>query len=237
MGAYTFTNCESGKVLDLANGSTSDGSNVLQYSSNGGANQRWRVEYVSGGWKITSAVSSSTVLTVSGGAKNGANVCVSKNNGSASQRFTFAATTYIPSDQQQMVWKAQGYYSSTNWLILADTTNNKVAVFSGSRGSWTIQKFWGCTSGAFSTPTKTGEFTVGSKGYSFGEEHGYSCYYWTQFYGAYLFHSVKYYANTRNIVDGRLGVNASAGCLRLQIDNAKWIYDNIPRGTKVIVYR
>lgn len=236
-GTYSFENCETGKVLDLANGSTASGSNVIQYASNAGKNQRWRIEYVSGGWKVTSALSSSAILTISGGARSGANVCISDSSSVSTQRFTFGATTYIPSNQKAMVWKAQNYYSGTNWLILADTTNNKVAVFSGSRGNWSIRKFWDCTSGAYSTPTVTGEFTVGSRGYSFGEEHGYSCYYWTQFYGAYLFHSVKYYANTRNIMDGRLGVNASAGCLRLQIENAKWIYDTIPRGTKVVVYR
>ena len=140
-------------------------------------------------------------------------------------------------DEQEMTWKAQQYYSSTNWLILADTTNNHVAIFSGSAGNWKLQKYWSCTSGAPSTPTVTGQFTIGSRGYSFGEEHGYSCYYWTQFRGAYLFHSVKYYANTRNIMDGRLGVNASAGCIRLDIDNAKWLYDYIPGGTKVVVYK
>ena len=33
-------------------------------------------------------------------------------------------------------------------------------------------------------------------------------------------------------MDGRVGIPLSHGCVRLQIDNAKWIYDNIPRGTK-----
>ena len=37
-------------------------------------------------------------------------------------------------------------------------------------------------------------------------------------------------------MDGRLGMGLSHGCVRLQIDNAKWIYDNIPRGSKVVVY-
>ena len=38
------------------------------------------------------------------------------------------------------------------------------------------------------------------------------------------------------ITDGRLGINASHGCVRLSIENAKWIYNTIPSGTKVIVY-
>lgn len=50
--------------------------------------------------------------------------------------------------------------------------------------------------GAPSTPTPTGEYTVTGKGYSFG--HGYTCYYYTQFYGDYLFHSIPYYQGTFN---------------------------------------
>ena len=63
-----------------------------------------------------------------------------------------------------------------------------------------------------------------------------SRYYFTQFYGDYLFHSVLYYQNSNRVMDGRLGINASHGCVRLAIENAKWIYDTIPRGTKVVTY-
>ena len=38
-------------------------------------------------------------------------------------------------------------------------------------------------------------------------------------------------------MDGRVGVGVSHGCVRLQLENARWIYNNISRGTKVIVYR
>lgn len=77
--------------------------------------------------------------------------------------------------------------------------------------------------------------TVQGKGKSFGS--GYTCWYYTQFYGNYLFHSVLYKQGSMSvIIDGRLGINASHGCVRLNINNAKWIYDNIPRGTKVVVY-
>lgn len=72
------------------------------------------------------------------------------------------------------------------------------------------------------------------KGYVFG--HGYSCYYYTQFYNDYLFHSVLYNEGTRVVQDGRLGQHLSHGCVRLAIENAKWIYDNIPCGTKVVIW-
>lgn len=55
-------------------------------------------------------------------------------------------------------------------------------------------------------------------------------------YGNYLFHSVLYSKYNGSLMDGRVGIPLSHGCVRLQIDNAKWIYDNIPRGTKVVIY-
>ena len=234
-GAFAVTNCQSGRALDVSGSSVAPATNVLQWSSSGGANQRWRAVYRPGGWALVSALDPSLVLTLAGGASQGSNAVVDRDSGSSSQRFTFRATTYIPSDRQEMVWKAQGYYSSTNWLILVDNTNNKVGIFNGSRGNWNLVQFWTCTTGKASTPTVLGEYQVGSRGYSFG--HGYTCYYWTQFYNDYLFHSVLYDENTFRIQDGRLGQNLSHGCVRLDINNAKWIYSNIPTRTKVVSYR
>lgn len=137
--------------------------------------------------------------------------------------------------KDQMHLRALAYASNTRYLILVDTTANRVGIYSGSVGKWNEVKKWVCTTGAKSTPTVKGTFTVQGKGKSFGS--GYTCWYYTQFYGNYLFHSVLYKQGSMSvIIDGRLGINASHGCVRLNINNAKWIYDNIPRGTKVVVY-
>lgn len=148
-----------------------------------------------------------------------------------------ASKTSSKSLEDVMLAKAQGYSSSTKWLILIDCTNNKTAVFTGSKGNWTLHRFMDCSTGASVSPTVKGSFTVGNRGTHFGEEKGYTCWYWTQFYGDYLFHSVLYepYSKTE-IQDGRLGMNLSHGCVRMDIADAKWIYDTIPRGTKVISY-
>ncbi|MFG2942925.1 family 43 glycosylhydrolase [Streptomyces sp. NPDC048282] len=42
--AYTLVNRNSGKCLDVAGGNTADGTNVFQWTCNGGGNQKWRVE-------------------------------------------------------------------------------------------------------------------------------------------------------------------------------------------------
>lgn len=135
---------------------------------------------------------------------------------------------------QDMFNWAQDYSSATNYLILVDTQNCRVGIYYGRYGAWAPVKEFICSPGAPSTPTVKGQFTVQDKGYVFGS--GYSCYYYTQFYNDYLFHSVLYYQDTFRIQDGRLGQHLSHGCVRLAIENAKWIYDNIPRGTKVVVW-
>ncbi len=131
--------------------------------------------------------------------------------------------------------KAQSYSSSTNWLILVDTSRCITSIYTGYVGNWSLNRRYVCAPGKASTPTVLGEYQVYGKGYSFG--HGYTCYYYTQFYGDYLFHSSPYYVNSNRVKDPTMGVPASAGCVRLEIQNAKWIYDNIPYGTKVVTYR
>lgn len=132
---------------------------------------------------------------------------------------------------------AQPERSATKWLILVDTKRCKVGIFYGSKGNWKLNRMMDCAPGKSSTPTKKGRFTVGSKGYYFDSGSA-RCFYFTQFSGNYLFHSVLYYQNPRptSVMDGRVGMGLSHGCVRLKLGNAKWIYDNIPRGTKVYIW-
>ena len=124
--------------------------------------------------------------------------------------------------------------SPTGYLIAVDRDNRQVGIYQGSAGNWSNVVTWSCTVGAPSTPTITGTFYVGDKGYYFVSNEGFTCYYYTQISGAYLFHSVLYRGNS--LADGRLGMALSHGCVRLHIDNAHWIYDNIPRHTKIVIY-
>ena len=146
-----------------------------------------------------------------------------------------ASGAMVPSDMAMMTAKAQAYTSNTNNLILVDRARCRVAIFNGRLGAWNLSQFWQCAPGAASTPTVAGTFTVQSKGYYFDSGSA-RCYWYTQFYGNYLFHSVLYSKYNGSLMDGRVGIPLSHGCVRLEIQNAKWIYDNIPRGTKVVVY-
>lgn len=55
-----------------------------------------------------------------------------------------------------------------------------------------------------------------------------------------LFHSVWYYKMDETTLSAtqynKLGTSASHGCIRLTVEDAKWIYDNCPIGTTVEIY-
>jgi len=129
---------------------------------------------------------------------------------------------------------AQDYTSSTNYLILINCGDHLVGVYYGGYMNWTCIQMYACGNGKDSTPTVKGSFTVSGKGYSFGS--GFTCYFYTQFYGDYLLHSILYYQNSWTVMDDSLGMGVSHGCVRLATENAEWIYDNIPLGTRVISY-
>ena len=95
-----------------------------------------------------------------------------------------------------------------------------------------------CSTGKDGEGTPVGTFTIKDRGQSFfSKTYQEGAYYWTQFDGDFLFHSVPFdKTKTIDAVEAaKLGSKASHGCVRLSIDNAKWIYDNIPKGTKVVI--
>jgi endo-1,4-beta-xylanase len=87
-GTYSIQNVNSGKALDVAGQSTSDGANVQQYSYRGGANQQWNVEETGSGVYRIANVNSGKVLDVaSASTANGANVQQYTDYGNDNQRF------------------------------------------------------------------------------------------------------------------------------------------------------
>lgn len=99
-----------------------------------------------------------------------------------------------------------------------------------------------CSTGRNSTPTPKGTYQAttgpGARWHYFKK---FDC--WAQYAyyieGDIMFHSVLYGQKdgpvTRSSVNN-LGRKASHGCVRLSVDDAKWIYQNCPSGTKVVVY-
>lgn len=70
----------------------------------------------------------------------------------------------------------------------------------------------------------------------YGGVYGQYC---TRISGAYLFHSVPYFSVSSKKVEtkeyNKLGQQASKGCVRLAVVDAKWIYNNCRTGTTVVI--
>lgn len=125
--------------------------------------------------------------------------------------------------------------SPTNYLIVTDLQNKYTYIFNKDNGTWKQLYKWICTVGKPSTPTITGTFYISGRKPSFGT-YEYSVKYATRIKDGYYYHSIIYDSTGSYIIDPRLGEAISHGCIRLEIDNAKWIYENIPDATTVIIY-
>ena len=232
-GTYTVVNCNSGKALDAAKGASSAGTNIAQFNQKNQKNQRWYLVYNSdGGFKLVSAANSQVVIGFNGSSPtNGANVCLVKDTNASSQHFKLEKTTYVPpmpAPQRDMLNKAQGYGSGTGYLIMVNRATHKVGVFKGSQGNWSYQHYWSCVTGAPGSPTITGVYrTTGYKRMSLTTDS--RARWCTQISGGYFFHTIL-------ASESELGNSLSHGCVRLAIPSAQWIYNNVGRGTTVVLY-
>ena len=126
--------------------------------------------------------------------------------------------------------------SLTSNLIYVNLKDQITYIYKGSINNWDKIKSFKCSTGIESEKTPTGIFDVRERGaWFFSDKYNQGGKYWVQFYGDYLFHSVPYNKDQIEVVDYTLGVPASHGCIRLKTEDAKWIYDNIESGTKVII--
>lgn len=127
------------------------------------------------------------------------------------------------------------YYIKVNYGAQVVTIYQK-----DSNGDYTVPfKSMVCSTGS-ATP-KSGVYSIPSRwrwGALFGNVYGQ---YVTKITGNILFHSVPYLRNgDASSLEyweyDKLGTYASAGCVRLTVNDAKWIYNNCANGTKVEFY-
>ena len=153
-----------------------------------------------------------------------------------------AAPPVNPEVDANIVERARECESNTEWLIVVDCENNRMGIFRGAKDAWTNTEFITVSCGAVDgRETERGTFAVEDRGYSFNgfdeEFHAYyTCYYWVRFAGPYLIHSQPYHLESFDVMDDRIGQNVSQGCVRLPLEKAKWIYDNIPIETTVMTF-
>lgn len=131
-------------------------------------------------------------------------------------------------------------FSAGDWTILPGAlsieVNKQMNCITVYKGSVPI-KAMVCSTGSY---TPVGTFDLKSKWRWKELIHDVYGQYSYHITGQILFHSVPY--DDPNIYKlltseyNKLGQTASAGCIRLTTADAKWLYDNCPRGTKVKIY-
>lgn len=93
------------------------------------------------------------------------------------------------------------------------------------------------SSGNAENRTPNGTFTIGDMRERFGYFLNFNVYaqYWTQVVNGVYFHSVLYSRRDESTMQSssyrNLGNNVSHGCIRMYVEDARWIYYNIPGGT------
>lgn len=125
--------------------------------------------------------------------------------------------------------------SPTINLITTNLENKFTYIFEKNHdGSWNLLYKWPCTIGKPSTPTIKGTFYVDGRKPYFGSDI-YRVKYATRIRGSYYFHSILFNATGTEIIDDRLGMALSHGCIRLATENAHWIYDNVLDKTTIVI--
>ena len=141
----------------------------------------------------------------------------------------------------------------TKYYILLDLRNQFVTVFEkDAQGEYTkVVRRMICTTGRtnvnsddpedVATPTPRGVYKIGGRE-RFGEFAAFRATYaryWTQIVGGVYFHSIMFSKRDLNTLQSSayngLGRNMSHGCVRLYVEDAKWLYYYAPPGTTINV--
>ena len=132
------------------------------------------------------------------------------------------------------------YDSKCPYELHVNKQANVVTVYvQDENGDYTIPyTAFVCSCGGSATPE--GTFHISNKYEWRALIHNMFGQYACRIHNRILFHSVPYSSESKDALIAeeynKLGETASAGCVRLSVADAKWIYDNCPSGTTVVIY-
>ncbi len=129
------------------------------------------------------------------------------------------------------------------YFIEVDVENQLIKVFrrDANQEFTDLHKVFTASTGTESFPSDVGTWTLNGRKARWAEFPtwgGGLAQYWTQINRSIAFHSFLYGSDRRINMGSvnKLGRPASHGCIRLTMQDAKWIYDNIGAGTEVYIH-
>lgn len=140
--------------------------------------------------------------------------------------------TYSKSQAEAFV-NSQGYKSETGYLVWANKYTQKVYVFKGSKGNWVLQGTYKASTGSFA--------------YSQGSDPGVYVNSNSKIYdkspvktndrGATMYYCMSYSSPGGNALHaGGNGKPKTHGCVAIDSKGVKYVYNNCPINTRVVVY-
>jgi len=141
---------------------------------------------------------------------------------------------YTPGQKEEFV-DSMKYDSDTSHLIWVSLYTQKVNIFSGYRGNWTLEESFDCATGRNDSPTTRGIYSIEytDDKWELGATYVSPV---MIFNGGEAFTSQPYDTETDEIADDTMGEPASAGGVRLLAEDIRWMIDNINDNTTVVVY-
>ena len=155
----------------------------------------------------------------------------------------YTTLDYSTAVKEYYVNKVRNWGSSKQYMIWVSLYTQKINIFQGSRGNWSLVKSGPIASGRNDCPTPVEDVTIHSKtmrwNYPYpGHDPAFYCHHVSVFDSARGFHSrpTKWGEPEGSILYWAIGYPASAGCVRLMDEDCIFIYENCPIGTAVHIY-
>lgn len=158
-------------------------------------------------------------------------------------RNGLVVTGVVDTSTQQIMFNSNAKIGYKPYMIRVSVGDQRVYVYAlDSNDEYTdLVKKMKCSTGKKDTPTPLGTFektTCPGEEWHYFKKFGCWARYAYYINGGILFHSVIYNSRGGKPTSGSvnaLGHRASHGCVRLSVEDAKWIFENCPAHTKVVV--
>lgn len=157
------------------------------------------------------------------------------------QPIKTATTPAQPEVKKTMIFVEDTQVDFSNITVECDISDQIVYIKQGDK----VVRSMPTSSGLDQHPdnsTPRGEFVIEPERgeWFYAPQYQQGAKYWVSFknHGEFLFHSIVMDEKQQIIEEEakKIGQKASHGCFRMSVEDAKWIYDHIQTGTKVIIH-